>query len=105
MKEHSAVIVRTKQGNRFDVFSFITQGYNNGNVLPQFAKPCRWADEIEISNYVGGMLGIKLTDYRTNGEIDYPIVEKVMFDKNLVIGIEIFTEFDCCRSKEGQANE
>jgi hypothetical protein len=63
------------------------------------------ADAIELKPFVGGMLSVVLTTYRTNGTQNYSIVEEVMFDKGLVTAIEVFTEFDSCRtSKEDVAH-
>lgn len=100
MKEHKFVIIRTRKGDIVDCFSFMTPEYNNGNVLPKFAKPKKVADEINLHPYVGGMLEVELKQYFFGGNISYPVIEKVYFEKELVTEIEVFTEFGPCRTKE-----
>lgn len=96
--ENKAVIVRTRKENTANVFLFTTPNYNNGNVLPTFIKPDKVADKINLKHFEGGMLSVVLTSHKSNGVEKYKVVEEVMFEKGLVVGICIFTEFSSCRS-------
>jgi hypothetical protein len=96
--EHKSVIVRTRRGNTVNCFHFMTPNYNCGNVLPTFLSPSKIADKIELSHFVGGMLCVVLTSEKSNGNNKYNVIEKVYFEKDLVTEIEVFTEFDSCRS-------
>jgi hypothetical protein len=96
--EHKSVIVRTRRGNTVDCFHFMTPNYNCGNVLPTLFNPSKIADKIELSHFVGGMLCVVLTSEKSNGNGKYNVIEKVYFEKDLVTEIEVFTEFDACRS-------
>lgn len=102
--EHKFVIVRTRKGNVVNCFSFMTSKYNGGNVLPTFIKPNKVADEIELKTFVGGLLSVTLTTHKNNGDKDYDVIEEVMFEKGLVTKIEIYTEYDCCRSPNNQSS-
>lgn len=102
VKEHKFVIVRTRIGNYVGCISFMTPHYNCGksSILPRFVKPDKIADKIELQHFVGGMLSVVLTTTVSNGIGTYDVVESVVFEKGIVTSIEIYTEFNECRSEK-----
>ena len=96
--EYKFVIVRTRKNSTENCFTFMTPNYNKGNVLPTFvSNKVKIADEIDFKFFVGGMLSVVLTSHKSNGKNKYDVVEEVMFDKELVTGIEIYTEYASVR--------
>lgn len=91
--EHKSIIVRTRKGNTEGCYHFTTYGRDNDDIpsgCDRFSTFDKIAERVEVNWNVGGDVIIILYETHPNG---FEVMERVVFDKRCVTGIDIETDF------------
>jgi hypothetical protein len=94
-KENKSIIIHTRNGNTVSAYRFVTYDCDNLKTIPSGRQRCttfdKMAEKIEINWNVGGDVFVYLYEAHPNG---FEVRETVVFDKKVVTGIEIETDFE-----------
>lgn len=92
-KEQKSIIVRTRKGNTINCYHFMTHGRNVDapSSCSHLVTCDKNAERIEFTWNIDGDVVILLTNKHPNG---FDVTERVIFDKRIVTGIEVETDFE-----------